>query len=174
MMNLDRSSSEGQLSRLERECLYRTVIRVHPQVVYEVGTWLGGGSTYCIASAMNDIGKGGCLVTCEIDKSRYEHAVKLYLDGELSYLQDNVKFLLGDAADVFRDMPRPDMVFLDGAEDPHETMNQYFMFDRMGVSVMAVHDWDSHKTDRIRGLLENYWLLVRSADSLRIFKRKKI
>ena len=51
---------EGQLSKDERQLLVDTVLKMAapPQIVVEVGTWLGGGSTLYILRALHQLGSG--------------------------------------------------------------------------------------------------------------------
>ena len=75
-----RDSLEGQLTQKERRLLYAAIICNRPRIALEIGTWNGGGSTYFISSAMNNVGKGS-LHTVEANKEQYDHAVALYTSG---------------------------------------------------------------------------------------------
>ena len=64
---------EGQLNDTERRILTEAILRApkKPQVVIEVGTWLGGGSTLHILRALEENGVGH-LWGIEADRSIYE------------------------------------------------------------------------------------------------------
>src|SRR5271170_782571 len=64
---------EGQLNEAERRLLTEALVRSEPkpQMVIEVGTWLGGGSTLHILRALEKNGAGH-LWGIEVDRSIYE------------------------------------------------------------------------------------------------------
>jgi hypothetical protein len=43
---------DGQLTIEERKFLHTTVLAEKPSLVFEIGTWKGGGSTWQIATAL--------------------------------------------------------------------------------------------------------------------------
>ncbi len=96
---------EGQLWYEERKLLYRTLREYKPENVFEVGTWLGVGSTYFIAQALFLNGRGK-LYTIESDIDLYRSAVQSY-HKYLAFLEPYVEFNLGDARDVYRGFISP-------------------------------------------------------------------
>ena len=148
----------GQMYIAERMALYDAIIRHRPKNCFEIGTYTGGGSTLFISTAFKDLGNGR-LVTLEADQNYYLLAASFYEQ----YLPDQkarTKFLLGDRPDLFRPMIEEDggvdCVFLDGASDPRQTMEQFQFFEphfRPGSIVMC-HDWDFDKQAILRPHLE--------------------
>jgi len=127
---LGRHGIKGQMWFYERKMLYDAVCRRRPNLVYEVGTMYGGGSTYFITEALRRNGTG-VLHTCEIDEPVYKAAKQKY--SGFPGLKKHVKFHYGDALTVYPPLLRhrpPDLVFLDGAEIPEQTLNQFRMFDK--------------------------------------------
>lgn len=153
----------GQLWVAERELLYETVRNERPDVAFEIGTWLGGGSTLFMAQAMYE-NQNGVLHTVETDRVIHEQAVAAY-QAYLPHLLDHVRFHLGSSEEIFPQilgsLSRVDLLFLDGAEDPRETLYQFRLFEpRFGDgTVLACHDWASSKTDLVRDILadETAW-----------------
>jgi len=113
--DFSRDRMEGQLTEVERKTLYDTVILSHPSVVFEVGTWCGGGSTYFIASALRNMhveGRNAAKVyTAEVNPIFFNHAQNLYrtdMDmGELAYLAPYVSLHFGDALEHFKSKDFP-------------------------------------------------------------------
>jgi predicted O-methyltransferase YrrM len=137
------TEGSGQLLPNERKTLYELVLATQPTVVLEAGTWNGDGSTRYIAEALLENGSG-VLTTYETDRDRYASAVELY-SGRLSYLAPYVRLLHGPFVAC-----KCDFAFLDGSEDPRDTVAQAMDLVIMGCPVIAVHDWEevnSTKTD---------------------------
>src|SRR4051794_2963652 len=67
----------GQLNAAERTLLRSAVLQAprRPQVILEVGTWLGGGSTLHLLRALEQNGAGH-LWGIEADRSIYEAMLK--------------------------------------------------------------------------------------------------
>jgi len=134
---------EGQLYPAERKLLFDTVLRVKPQVVLEIGTWKGGGSTYQIATALRQLGAGK-LYTCETNRVFYEEARGIYSGAwrnivECHYMAstDMINHLLG--TNII-----PDFVFNDGPEEPELNLNDFLLIAprlRQGA-IYGMHDWD--------------------------------
>lgn len=72
---------DGQLWPAERQFLHDAVVSARPNIVLEVGTWKGGGSTWQIATALKEL-KHGHLHTCEINSDFYIEAKKIYDNDE--------------------------------------------------------------------------------------------
>ena len=67
---------EGQLNSLEREILVKAILdrAPKPQVVLEIGTYLGGGSTVEFLRALQQNGEGH-LWGIECDRSIYDQMI---------------------------------------------------------------------------------------------------
>jgi hypothetical protein len=147
----------GQMWFEDRRVLYDTVRRLRPQRCFEVGTWLGGGSTLVIARALRDNG-GGRLHTIELLDDVHHKAVEYY-ERHVPELRPFVEFHLGDYRERFPaliDDGGVDFFVLDGAEDAEQTMEQFRFFDersRVGTGLFA-HDWESEKSRLVRPELE--------------------
>lgn len=149
----------GQLWYEERKLLYETVRRRRPDTVFEVGTWEGGGSTFFIAQALYDAGVG-VLHTVEADASLHHKAVEGYAK-HLPHLGSFVRFHLGTATAVYpkllSQLEAVDTVFLDGAQDPNQALNEFEMFDPYlkKDSVLMMHDWENEKMSVVRKRIES-------------------
>jgi cephalosporin hydroxylase len=148
----------GQLWYAERKLLYETIRKYRPAVCFEIGTWMGGGSTLFVAQALHDNG-AGILHTIEIDRKFYEEATSNY-PRLLPHLQPHVAFHFGDYRVVYREtlsgVGQVDFLLLDGAENAEETLAQYQFFRpyfRSGSHLMA-HDWNTAKCELLRGEME--------------------
>lgn len=148
----------GQLWYAERRLLYTTVLRTAPRVVFEIGTWEGGGSTLFIARALSEIG-AGVLHTVELDEDRARMARSSF-DAHLPELAGYVRFHHGSSTDVIPSLltteGRCDLLFLDGAQDARQTMQELKMFlgHLAPGSVVVAHDWDNEKMAEVRPMLE--------------------
>jgi len=147
----------GGLMKGENEALYNLVLNAKPDLVCEVGTRRGGGSTHIISSALREVGKG-MLHTAECDKTFYKQAVKFY-DVELAHLKPYVTFHYGTGYDVFMEILGAigdvDILFLDGI-GYHQTVLEYELFKpklKKG-SYLACHDWHIGKMKKLRPIIE--------------------
>lgn len=147
----------GQLWYADRELIYQTS-RVHrPQIVFEVGTWQGGGSTLFIAQALCDNGSGK-LYTVELDPIQHARAVESYRRF-LPHLLPFVSFYQGSSSEVYppvlKQVGRVDAVFLDGF-GAEQSLAEFRLFEpylREGAILMA-HDWFDEKMRLLRPTLE--------------------
>lgn len=148
----------GQLWYAERKTLYETIRKHKPQVVFEIGTWFGGGSTYFIAQALLE-NHFGTLFTIESDQDIYRSAVLNY-HRYLRNLLPYIKFYVGKSTEVYplilREVGRVDALFLDGADDPQQTVDEFTMFKPYlhRGSVLMAHDWDQKKMELLRSIIE--------------------
>ena len=165
----------GQLYRAERRALHEAVVRRQPAFAFEIGTFNGGGSTYFLTRAFAQLGRGK-LVTLEIDPALQAKAAAFYTT-QLPTLRPHVEFLLGGSPELFtpflRQAGAAEFVFLDGAENAEQSLEQYRFFEpwfRPG-SVLALHDWNTEKMRLVRALLlqTSRWretLLLTEPDSI--------
>jgi predicted O-methyltransferase YrrM len=163
----------GQLYNADRTCLYETVLETKPKQIFEVGTWLGGGSTFFLAKGLQKNGFGQ-LHTSETDAAAHGQAIKNY-QREFPELLPFVKFYLGNSLQVFSPVlydglhPRSikpedqivDILFLDGADNAEETVAEFMMFEPFfhPGSIFMAHDWldraDAQKMRLLRPIVEN-------------------
>ena len=126
--------------------------------MFEIGTWKGGSSTYFIAHALKKNRKG-TLYTIEADRELFSHAERLY-QTRLKSLKPYVRFHLGKSDEIYpgilESLTNVDMLFLDGAEDAEQTLEEFHMFlPKLTIgSVVACHDWKIHKMAKLRPFLE--------------------
>lgn len=138
---------EGQLTPKERKKLYSWICEAKPQLVLEIGTWKGGGSTWQIANAIKDSSYDARFITCEIDKDFHKQAKAIYNKPEFYF----VHCILMSCTDVIKslsDIP-PDFVFYDGPNDAEFTFETFKLLDNIMQpgSKFACHDWDEFKHD---------------------------
>jgi predicted O-methyltransferase YrrM len=156
----------GQLWFAERKLLYCTIRKWRPGVCFEIGTWKGGGSTLFIAQGLRDNGFGK-LHTIETNDEFYEESRANY-ERLLPHLFAHVVFHRGDYRDVYsgilREIGSLDFLFLDGAEDAEETLQQYQFFQPFmkAGSVLMAHDWFTAKCALLRPKVEQpgHWNIV--------------
>jgi predicted O-methyltransferase YrrM len=149
---------DGQLTIAERQALYQLIRSEKPLVVLEVGTWAGGGSTLQIVNALRENGRG-TLHTCEIDKELFDYAKGGHQARELDhrhYRSDDGHIELYNTHSgslilkLLQEGLVPDVIFLDGSEDPRETLGDLMALQPhlQPGAVVAVHDWElGHRID---------------------------
>ncbi|MBP2307311.1 hypothetical protein GBZ48_19125 [Azospirillum melinis] len=149
----------GQMYMADRRALFEAILKRRPRQCFEIGTYLGGGSTYFLASAFRQLGAGQ-VVTLEAEQNNYALAAGYYAR-YLPELNPHVKFLLGGDPALFLPHIDPeqgvDSLFLDGSSDGEETFGQLRFFEphcRPGTLLLA-HDWDTEKQRLVRPYLEN-------------------
>ena len=130
------SPIEGQLNPEERQTLADAILRAPkpPQVVVEVGTWLGGGSTLTFLQSLGKNGTGH-LWGVEANPAIYERMMA-NLRAHAPGLLDRFTPLFGLSEKVLPDwisqQPQPlqvDVVFLDGGDNPLEQMREFEILD---------------------------------------------
>ena len=125
----------GQLSDYERGVLRAALVNAakKPEVVIEVGTWLGGGSTLNILQALQHNGIGH-LWGIEADRSVYQQMLS-NIGTAGPEISARFTPLFGRSGDV---IPRwlaetnaepVDFVFLDGGNNPGEQIQEFKLLD---------------------------------------------
>jgi predicted O-methyltransferase YrrM len=123
---------EGQLSSGERKLLADALLNMpaKPQIVIEVGTWLGGGSTLHILRALQKNGEGH-LWGVEAVRDIYEKMIS-NLQAEVPEALDRFTPLFGFSDKVLPEwlasLPantRIDLAFLDGGDSPGEQIEEF-------------------------------------------------
>jgi cephalosporin hydroxylase len=184
--NFNRDRWEGQMNPSERELLYRLVVREKPNVVCEVGTCRGGGSTYFISKALQANQKGK-LYTCESCKEFYDYARALYSGNpDFAGLEQYIEFLFGDSYDIFQahqgfgstligQIGKVNICLLDGGIDSIKMVYDFAMFRPfMPIgSWLIMHDWDNGKSEFIKPLIEHDpdWEPIQQEIGLVVYKR---
>jgi len=140
---------EGQLNPTERRILSEgiTLAKKRPEVVIEVGTWLGGGSTLHILRALEKNGTGH-LWGVEADRSIYE-AMLANIRAAAPEASGRFTPIFGFSQDIIpqwlaergKDV-KVDFAFLDGGNNPREQIDEFHLLDPfipVGGQLMA-HD----------------------------------
>lgn len=144
-----RETIEGQLNEKERQILTEAILHApkKPEVLIEVGTWLGGGSTLHILRALNK-NNVGHLWGIEADHSIYE---KMLANIQAAAPDASSRFspLFGFSQNILPDWLTKqsrnltiDFVFLDGGNRPLEQIEEFKLLDSfipVGGQLMA-HD----------------------------------
>jgi predicted O-methyltransferase YrrM len=180
--DFNRDRFEGQMSPNERVVLYAAIMDRQCKNVWEVGTCRGGGSTYYIATALENLNDGGMLYTVDDTKEFYDYAQALYGEkGALNYLRHRVCFNFGNALKVFptllanKSIKNPDAVLLDGEDDSIECLYQFCMFrPYLGIGALAIfHDWNCGKTNYVRPTIVNDvdWKQIAEEASIAVFEK---
>ncbi|MDP9318811.1 MAG: class I SAM-dependent methyltransferase [Actinomycetota bacterium] len=159
----------GQMWFEDRRVLYEAVRALRPERCFEIGTWLGGGSTLVIARALRENGSGK-LHTIEIMPDVHADAIRSY-ERHAPELRPFVEFHQGDYEAVFPELIKRaggvDFFVVDGAEDGTQTMEQFEFFDAVShpSTGLFAHDWESEKSRHVRPHLEqsDRWDVVRTA-----------
>jgi predicted O-methyltransferase YrrM len=140
---------EGQLNTAERKLLSDAILNAprKPEVVIEVGTWLGGGSTLHILRALEQNGVGH-LWGVEADRSIYD---RMLANIRAAAPEASARFtpIFGFSQDIIPQWIkeggpglRVDFAFLDGGNNPREQIDEFTLLDPfipVGGQLMA-HD----------------------------------
>ena len=165
------STIEGQLNPAERQLLTDAVLKASPkpQVVIEVGTWLGGGSTLHILRALEQNGVGH-LWGIEAVRSIYEAMLANIRQAApeaahrftplFGFSQEVIpQWLAAQGPDV-----RVDLAFLDGGNNPREQIDEFRLLDPLipvGGQLLA-HDAKLRKGRWLRPYLAqlDHWQMT--------------
>lgn len=140
---------DGQLNSAERRLLTEgiTLAGKKPEVVIEVGTWLGGGSTLHILRALEQNGIGH-LWGVEADRSIYERMLA-NIRAALPQASQRFTPIFGFSQDIIPQWLKErgadcqvDFAFLDGGNNPQEQITEFELLDPhipVGGQLMA-HD----------------------------------
>jgi hypothetical protein len=127
---------EGQLNDAERRLLTDAVLKAPktPEVIVEVGTWMGGGSTVTFLRALHQNGAGH-LWGVEADRAVYDRMMA-NLNALAPEVMDHFTPLFGFSDQV---LPRwiagekkpfqIDIAFLDGGNNPAEQITEFDILD---------------------------------------------
>jgi predicted O-methyltransferase YrrM len=162
----------GQLNAEERRILTAAILDadLKPQVVLEVGTWLGGGSTLHILRALQQNGEGH-LWGVEADRSIYERMIA-NINTAAPEAVNRFTPLFGLSQDVIPNWLKElgpeakiDVVFLDGGDNPMEQITEFkLLADRIPVGGrLLAHDAKLRKGKWLRpylALLDNWEVRV--------------
>lgn len=147
----------GQLLPAERALLREAVFHHHPDLVLEVGTWYGGGSTWQLVQALTAASKGH-LHTCEVDLEHYLIAAAFYQTNP--FVTCHHKPGLQLINELIAVGTIPDLIFFDGQEEPEAALSDLQLLEpqlKPGAAFL-MHDWDlnvlSTKSALIRPYLE--------------------
>jgi predicted O-methyltransferase YrrM len=171
---------EGQLWPAERQFLFESVVEERPEIVLEIGTWKGGGSTMQIAKALQKNAHGK-LLTCEPDEDCFHEASKGWWGHPLvSVFKMTSEEMISYLIETQR---IPDFIFFDGPEDANVSISDFERLEPIikSGSTFMMHDWDepSIKAKIIRPHIEQSkkWKLIRrltSPESVGICRYKKL
>ncbi len=126
----------GQLNGEERRILQRAIVGgpKKPEVVLEVGTWLGGGSTLHFLRALEQNGRGH-LWGIEADRSIYDRMLE-NIGSAAPEAMHRFTPLFGLSHDVIPTWLAEkggnfsvDVVFLDGGDNPLEQVTEFKLLD---------------------------------------------
>lgn len=126
----------GQLNDEERRLLTNAILESakKPEVVVEVGTWLGGGSTLHLLRALEHNGKGQ-LWGIEVDRIIYTQMLKNIRSAAPEAVHRFTP-MFGCSQDVLRNWLTSngssrvvDLAFLDGGNNPKEQIVEFRLLD---------------------------------------------
>jgi len=136
---------EGQMNSEERNLIKQLIIQKKPKVVFEIGTWKGGGSTLSIASGLFE-NKSGVLYTCETEKAFFQQAVESFNE----YFQEYKPFVIfhNESSSIIlksliEENKIPDFILLDGiAARQKEDVNDMNSLEKYlsDGTIIAYHD----------------------------------
>jgi predicted O-methyltransferase YrrM len=175
---------DGQLNETERRLLIEAIAQGKPNVVIEVGTWLGGGSTLHILRALEKNGSGH-LYGIEVDRSIYERMLGNIRAAAPEALHRFTP-LFGFSQDVISQWlsengraAKVDFAFLDGGNNPREQIEEFELLDPVmpvGGQIMA-HDAKIRKGRWLSGYLpklDNWQTELHDVSDEGLFYAKKI
>jgi predicted O-methyltransferase YrrM len=176
----------GQLNERERQILIAAICAApkKPQVVLEVGTWLGGGSTLHFLRALERNGAGH-LWGIEADRSIYDRMI------------DNIRAAAPEALPRFTPLfglsqkvipawltergvkATVDVVFLDGGDNPFEQIVEFkLLVDKIPVGGrLLAHDTKLRKGKWLRpylSLLDNWQLQIHDISAEGLLEAEKL
>lgn len=134
--------TDAEMTPYERNKLYAWIIENKPNHVFEVGTGLGGGSTYYIAEAFKELGKGR-IYTCDPGRSPSNHFLETYKNIVFYYRQTS-QWLIDQ---LTIDQISPDFVMFDGPEDPQIALDDIIRLEKViqPETLFCMHDWEFEK-----------------------------
>lgn len=176
----------GQLNNEERGILAKAILEAvtKPEVVLEVGTWLGGGSTLHFLAAL-EANRQGHLWGIEADRSIYEAMIAnlkaaapqaLHRFTPLFGFSQNV---IPEFLSILGEKPKVDIIFLDGGDNPMEQINEFKLLEKhipVG-GVLLAHDINLRKGKWLRPyliLLDNWQVTVHQVSAEGLLEAVKL
>lgn len=139
-LNFNETYFDGEMLPFERYKLYNWITQINPKIVFEVGTGLGGGSTFYIASALNN--KGSKIYTCDPDRSPSTEFLKKF--HFITYYKDySNKMIEG----LINSNIKPNFIMFDGPENPEIAYNDIVFLENHidDGTYLCMHDWDHYR-----------------------------
>jgi predicted O-methyltransferase YrrM len=177
---------EGQLNDAERSLLTEAILNAptKPEVVLEVGTWLGGGSTIHVLRALEANGEGH-LWGIEADQSIYDRMVA-NIRSAAPECMNRFTPLFGESEDVIpkwlaeqKRTLQIDLTFLDGGNNPGEQIREFQLLQEyipVGGQLMS-HDAKMRKGKWLvpyLSLLDNWRVQFCPASEVGLMLARKI
>lgn len=129
------------------------------EVIVEIGTWRGEGSTRCLANGL--IRPGQRFYTVEADPARYEEAKARYSDPRIIFLRGTVS-PMGDVPIVLDQLPAHiDLLLIDGGDD-NGAKDLEALWERSNM--IALDDVNEHKNQANRQFLKMQNWICRAED----------
>lgn len=140
---------DAEMTPYERNRLYTWIIENMPKCVFEVGTGLGGGSTYYIAEAFKDIGSGK-IYTCDPGRHPSNSFLDQYKD-IVFYHQKSSQWLIDH---LINEQIIPDFLMFDGPEDPTIALEDIIKLEKIikTGTLFCMHDWEFEKRGYDNGI----------------------
>jgi hypothetical protein len=158
----------GEMLPYERFKLYNWICEISPEIIFEVGTGTGGGSTYYMAKAISDNNYNSKLYTCDPERSPSE-----LLTIEFKFVNYYKNFSNQMLNMLITENIRPNFIMFDGPEDPMVAYDDLIYLENYisDGTYFCMHDWDEHrnydngrstKSIKVREYIENSpnWTLI--------------
>jgi hypothetical protein len=172
-VNFHSNEFDGEMLPLERFKLYNWICEISPKIIFEVGTGIGGGSTYYIAMAIKNRNYKTKLYTCDPLRSPTQDFLNNF---------DFITYYKKFSSEMFNILIEsnilPDFIMFDGPEDSEIAYNDIIELEKYieNGTYFCMHDWDYHrpydngystKSIKIRKYFENSnnWELLERLDS---------
>lgn len=185
-LTLSQPIIEGQLNAEERRLLTEAILGAakKPEVLIEIGTWLGGGSTLHILRALHQNGTGH-LWGIEADQSIYERMIQ-NIRAAVPEALDRFTPLFGFSQQVIPPWLNErgpeteiDFAFLDGGNNPMEQVSEFLLLEAripVGGQLMS-HDAKLRKGKWLvpyLSLLDNWQTSLHDVSEEGLFHARKI
>ena len=141
-LNFEFNEFGGEMLPFERFKLYNWICEISPKVIFEVGTGLGGGSTYYMSMAIKNNNYDTKLYTCDPSRSPSQYMLDIF---------GFIKFYKNHSNEMFDILIKsniiPDFIMFDGPEEPEIAYNDIIELENHigDGSHFCMHDWDHYR-----------------------------
>lgn len=133
---------DGEMLPYERYKLYNWISEIKPNIIFEVGTGDGGGSTYFISQSIKNNNLNSKIFTCDPIRKPTEEFFNEF--PFVKYFKEQSQKML---VNLLESNIKPNFIMFDGPEDPNIAYDDIILLEQNieDGTYFCMHDWDYYR-----------------------------